>query len=288
MLRILDAACGTAHRTLVFRQLLFPIPVLVLHIAAFGADTVLLHLDLLGLFLSGLYSTVQLGELLLTKTQFFCPSLDVEPGLCHQELVPAGGTGNRTGQFVGQLVDTCRDGTALAAQLVQTSGKVAQLAVYLLQPRLIACRLFLVLRAEIGVILFELFPCRTFLRQRPFGVLDRSVEVVKRGTGDFHILLFEPEGTVPVRAPCVRKERHKLFDGFQALFQRGVRRFQLLQRFVRLPDFLHHPVGFVRRLFPGTYLFPFGGDGGFELRNAGCTGAPALFARRRLAVDLLL
>ena len=222
MLRILDAARGTAHRTLVFRQLLFPIPVLVFYVAAFGTNTALLHLYLLGLFLPGLYATVHLGELLLAKTQFFRSSFNVELRLCHQELVPASGTGNRTRQFVGQLVDTYRDGTALAAQLVQTSGKVAQPAVYLLQPRLIGRRLFLVLRTEIGVILFELFPCRTFLRQRPFGVLDRSIEVVKRGTGDLHILLFEPEGTVPVRAACAREERHKRFNNFQALFQRGV------------------------------------------------------------------
>ena len=125
MLRILDTARGTAHRTLVFRQLLFPIPVLVLDVAAFGTDTVLLHLYLFGLFLPGLYATVHFGELLLAKTQLLGSRLDVELRLCHQELVPAGRTGNRTGQFVGQFVDTCRDGTALAAQLVQSSGKVA-------------------------------------------------------------------------------------------------------------------------------------------------------------------
>ena len=68
MLRVFDAARGTVHGTLVFRQLLFPIPVLVLHVAAFGTDTVLLHLYLFGLFLSGLYATVQLSELLLAKT----------------------------------------------------------------------------------------------------------------------------------------------------------------------------------------------------------------------------
>ena len=115
MLRILDAACGTAHCTLVFRQLLFPIPMLVLHVATFGADTVLLHLYLFGLFLPGFYATIHLGELLLTKTQFFRSSFDVESGMSYQKLVPASGTGNRTRQFVGQLVDTCRDGTALAA-----------------------------------------------------------------------------------------------------------------------------------------------------------------------------
>ena len=44
----------------------------------------------------------------------------------------------------------------------------------------------------------------------------------------------------------------------------------------------------LRRLFPCAYLFPFGGDGRFKFRNAGRTGALALFARRRLAVDLFL
>ena len=50
--------------------------------------------------------------------------------MSYQKLVPAGRTGNRTGQFVGQFIDTGRDGTALATQLVQTTGKVAQLFVY--------------------------------------------------------------------------------------------------------------------------------------------------------------
>ena len=101
----------------------------ILQCAAFGTDAVLPHLDLLGLLLSGFYTSVNLGELLLTHAQLFCSRLDVESGMRHQKLVAAGGTGNRACQFVGQLVDTGRDDTPFAAQVIETSGKVAQLPV---------------------------------------------------------------------------------------------------------------------------------------------------------------
>ena len=65
----------------------------------------------------------------------------------------------------------------------------------------------------------EPFPCRTFLRQRLFGMPDRGIKIGKGGPGDLQILLFEPECQTPVRTPCVRKKRHELFYGFQTFFQ---------------------------------------------------------------------